>query len=246
MSPEPLDSLLWKSTSAFSGSAAELVPVIRRIQKSNDWAKADAVADDWAVLSREIVDGSDLSPAVRLVLPWVVELSRGRRPDELMQAWALIGEVEIGRLLGKHEPSANPVLNDAAEVAGLAPGTGLTSMQNELAAAICLLPILPDWGRLVILRMVVLGQRYTSCPACGELLDVERKGTWRIGNEGVEPARASDERQRFLGIIREVAITHEAPALQAIDEVVGVVRCPRCNARNDALAILAHPLQVPA
>jgi hypothetical protein len=242
----PLDSDAWKKTDTFSGKASELVPAIRRVGESTDWSRGDSTAHDWALLSREIVDGSDLSPAVELVLPWVIELASGRRVDELMQAWLLIGEVEIGRLVGGHESGFDAALNAAGKIAAANAGAGQSGAQNDTAAAICLLPKLPQWARLVVLRLIVLGQRYVICSSCGELLDVEWKGTWRIGDAPIEPARTSPGRQSVLETIKETAVAHNATGLEAVDELGGVVRCLKCGAKNDALAILAHPLELPS
>lgn len=242
----PLDAKEWESVKTLSGAnVSSLVPAFRRLAIS-DWSSA-AAAQDWVDIRRAVVDGSDVSGAAELVLPWVVELSRGRAPAEQLQGWIAIGEVELGRLSangGATDEAILAVLKEAAAVAKEQAGQGTARSQNEHGAMISTLAELPAWGRMLVLRLVVLGQRYTTCPACGELLDLEWDGRWLIGGQPVERRTLASDRQRVVELIRLQARAHRAPALEAIEELAGAIRCPTCGAENDCMALIAQPQQL--
>lgn len=244
MNSEPLDSPLWAATNTFSGRAIDLVPVVRRLE-SADWSKTDSSAD-WVFLTSELVDGFDVSPAVELVLPWILRLSEGRSPEQLEAIWLLIGDVEIARLASGHRmPAMEAVLDAAAGVACDVAGRGTGAWHRELSAAICVLPRLPPWARLMTLRLVVIGRRYAPCLSCGELIDVEWEDGWRVGDAEVEQKAVKPSRQEVLDVIEREAAVHEAAGLRAVKDLAGNVHCSACGAENDVIQLLAHPRDVP-
>lgn len=241
----PFDATEWESARTLSGArASSLSPCIRRLAACS-WRDPASVSD-WVKITREIVDGPEVSVACELVLPWLVELCRGRPLVEQAQAWGLIGEVELGRLTGVSTgPTIESVIKAAAEVALEHPGGGQAKAQNEHGAMIAALPDLPEWGRMLVLRLVLIGQRYVSCPSCEELLDLEWDGHWRIGGAPVEPLPLSAQRQGVVGVILSRANEHRAPALQAIEELSGTLRCPAYSASTDCMAMIARPQLAP-
>jgi hypothetical protein len=240
----PFDSDDWESVRTLSGAkASSLVPALRRLA-SSDWTRPEA-ARDWVEVRQEIVDGSDVSAATEVVLPWIIELSRGRSSAELLQTWTVVGEVELGRLSGENETSTTEaVLKEAALMANEQAGRGMAKSQKEHGAMISALPELPEWGRMLVLRLVVLGQRYAACRACGELLDLEWDGHWHVGGQTVERKPLQPERQRVVELTQLRAGVHGAAALEAIEELAGVLRCPACGAENDCMALIAYPQQI--
>jgi hypothetical protein len=244
MKCEPLDSPLWATTKTFSGLAADLIPVMRRLEAA-DWSKTDS-STDWVLLTGELVDGFDVSPAVELVLPWILRLSERRSPEQLEAAWVLIGDVEIARLASGHRmPMMEFVLEAAARVACDVAVRGKGAWQRELSAAICVLPRLPTWARLMTLRLVVIGKRYAACLSCGELLDVEWNEGWRVGEAEVELRAAKPSRQEVLDVIEREGTGHDAAGLRAVKDLAGIVHCPACGAENDVIQLLAYPRDAP-
>lgn len=239
------NSPIWDATGTFTGMARTLVPVLQRLQASQDWSKADATASDWLALRQEVVEGVDVSPAATLVLPWIVKLAHGRSPAELVQPWLTLGELEIARLVGRRQPAPGELLEEAAEVASGCRQRGLPSTQAELATAVCLLPRVPEWARLLLLRLVVLGQRFGTCPRCEELLDVVWDGSWRVGGCPVEPLAPGHDRRLVLAVIREEAELHGAESLKSIDGLSGVAQCAECHGQIDIVKVLATPHRAP-
>lgn len=244
MKCEPFDSPLWSSTSAFSGPALALVPVLQRLQVG-DWSRVDS-SPDWVLLTGELVDGYDVSPAAELVLPCILQFSEGRSPGQLLLPWTLIGDVEIARLAGGRViGTMDTILEAAASLACGLQGRGSAPAQHEMAAAICVLPRLRPWARLMTLRLVVIGKRYAECLACQELIDVEWDGAWRVGDTEVERRTIPPSRRDVLDEIKREADAQGATALTAVQELAGVARCPACGVANDVIALLAHPIEVP-
>jgi hypothetical protein len=245
MSMVSFDAAKWESATTLSGAkASDLLPYIQRLSVS-DWSERSS-ASDRIKIAREIVDGPNVSAASELVLPWLVEVSRGRALVEQAQGWGLIGEVELGRLSGGDAgPTLETVLEGASEVALEHVGEGRARAQNEHAAMIAALPNLPDWGRMLLLRLVLIGQRYVACPACEELLDLEWEGHWQVGGQRVDPMPLSPQRQEVVNVIIGRATEHRAPALQAVGELSGAVKCPACGAKTDCMEMIAYPLSAP-
>lgn len=245
MRPVPFEHPDWERAATLSGAkAATLVPYMRRLM-GTDLTNPEGV-DDWIKVLRELVDGSDVSSAADLVLPWFVESSRGKSLAEQAQVWGLVGEVELGALTdGNASSKREETLKAAAEVALERRGEGTGKMLNEHSAMIAALHQLPDWGRVFLLRLVLMGLRYIACPECGELLDIEWERRWLVGRGRVTQGLPNAQRSQVLQLIRETAIEHRAPALEAVEQLSGTVQCPSCSATNDCMAMIAHPRRAP-
>jgi hypothetical protein len=176
----------------------------------------------------------------------MVHLSEGRSPADLVLPWMIIGELEITRLANGSGTSTQAELEHAATIASSFAGRGSAPAQNELGAMISAFPVLPEWARLFLGRLVVFGLRYAYCLRCEEILDTDWDGTWRVGNLPVQKTNTSEARLKILDTIREQATIHRAASLQKVHELAGKVRCPNCAAENDVIALLAAPLEVPA
>ena len=213
----PFESSEWESRRTLSGAkASTLVSALRRLA-SSDWSSSVAV-NDWLAIRQEAVDGAEVSDATKLIVPWIVELSRGRGFPDVLQAWASIGEFELARLIGGGAEADEAALAAAAELANEQAGRGTAKSQNEHDAMIGSLTELPDWGRLLVLRLVLLGHRYAHCPTCGELLDLEWNGRWLVDGHTVDPRPTPLDRRPVVDISKSRALAHHATALMAVEE----------------------------
>ncbi len=162
--------------------------------------------------------------------------------------WLTIGEVEITRLQsGQEVPQIESFLEAAADIACSVKEQSPSRWDSELASAICLLPRLPPWARLLVLRLVIIGSCFADCSTCGELLDVEWEAErWLVGGKSVQREELTPSRQEVLATIRQGATERGARALRAIGELAGVVKCPSCESDLDVIELLAGPLKVPS
>lgn len=237
-----LDSLLWSATPAFSVQGSALVPAIQRLRNAADW-DAEECVEDWWFINDQVVNLGRCSPAARLVVPWLVELARGREPGPQQWCWMIIGEIILADLTGPMELEVEAELEEAGYIARAAAPYVTTRVDSELSAVISLLSRVPTWARIFALRLVLIGQRYGTCLRCGEDLDVSWECGWTLGGQAILAAPLTEERRPVLALIRERGEAHRSAALAAVDALAGTIQCPHCSARVDAIDVLGRTLE---